>query len=285
MQYRDDLLRSVTRRELDAFFEQGYFVYKAEAVAAFRADVVRTLRDISLKLLAQLQVDTSKLADMSYEELIGWCLRTEEDQRFTRLFYEMYQSTAAVIGLIDHPLPLFLARSVGVRTPIPGTLPTIRIDRPGVTKYLTKAHQDYWYSLISERAVVLWMPIIPLSRDMGLLGVVPASQKLGFQPFEDRGAYTFTLKRDYSEAEYVECEMETDEMLVFNQFLVHRSGVNNGRMARVTMQLRYNDLEAMAEVAPTFTAVSSKFVLERQKALLAGNGAAACLGARRATSG
>jgi ectoine hydroxylase-related dioxygenase (phytanoyl-CoA dioxygenase family) len=173
-------------------------------------------------------------------------------------------------ALIDHPLPLYLARAAGIRYPVAGTIPTIRIDRPGVTKYLTRPHQDFWYSLIADRSVVLWQPIIGLNRDMGLLGVVPGSHKEGFHPFEDEGAYTFAMRNDYPDHSYVECEIATDEILVFDQFLVHRSGDNNGKLPRVTMQLRYNDLEAMAEVVPTFTAVTSKAVVERQKRLLAG---------------
>jgi len=282
--FREDMLRPLTDAEHETLRSQGYLVYKSEAVAAFRDDVVSSLQHISLQLLHHLGVDTQPLRSLTYDDLLGWCLTNETDQRYTRLLYEMYQSTAAVISLINHPLPLFLARQAGVRVPLPGTLPTIRIDRPGVTKYLTSAHQDHWYSLVSKRAVVLWLPLVALRRDMGLLGVVPGSHKHGLHPFEDAGTYTFKIRDDYPAADYVECDMAgRDEILMFDQFLVHRSGTNEGRLPRVTMQLRFHDLEAMDEVAPTFTAVTSKYVTERQKALLLGTAAPPQGGADRRT--
>jgi Phytanoyl-CoA dioxygenase (PhyH) len=271
VQFRSDMLQDLTQREQSDLRERGYLLYKSEAVAAFRANLVDELHDISLRLLRRIGVDTAPLEGLSYRELMAWCVNEEKDQRYTRLFYEMYPSMANVIGLINHSLPFFLARSAGIRSPVPGTLPTVRIDRPGVTRFLTKPHQDYWYSLISERSVVLWMPIIALSADMGLLGVVPGSHKRGYQPFDKHeGEYTFTMRNDYPDADYVECDVATDEILIFDQFLVHRSGANVAKVPRVTMQLRYNDLESMDEVAPTFTAVTSDFVLKRQVELLSG---------------
>jgi hypothetical protein len=270
-QFRPDMLRDMNEQERVSFRDRGYCIYKSEAVAAFRADLIEKLRDISLRLLRRMSVDTKSLENLSYENLVLWCLRNEKNQRYTRLFYEMYPSLAPVIGLINHPLPLFLARSVGIHSPIPGTLPTIRIDRPGVTRFLTKPHQDYWYSLIAERSIVLWMPVVALTPDMGLMGVVPGSHKQGYQPFDKHdGDYTFSMRNDYPDSDYVACDVATDEIVVFDQFLVHRSGLNVGQVPRVTLQIRYNDLEAMDEVAPTFTAVTSDFVIRRQDGLLSG---------------
>lgn len=269
-QFREDMLRDLTPGERDSLAENGYCLYRSPAVAAFREDLLAALKAISLRLLRQLHVDTARLEQLSYDDLVLWCLENEKDRQYTRLFYEMYPSMAEVIGLINHPLPLFLARAAGVRAPVPGTLPTIRIDRPLVTRYLTKSHQDYWYSLVAERSVVLWQPVSALTRDMGPLSVVPGSHKAGFQPFNDVGAYTFEMRKDFPDSDYVECEVATDEILVFSQYLVHRSGNNNGRRPRVTLQIRYNDIESMKDIAPTFTAVTSEVVKAKQQALAGG---------------
>ena len=214
--FREDMIQPLTSEQLEHFREQGFLILKSAAVSAFQADMEETIRQISLRLLRKIGVDIGPLEGMSYDALVKWCYDNEKDSEYTRLFYEMYPTMAEVIATIAHPLPTWLAKSVGITSPIPITLPAVRVDRPGNTRYMTNPHQDYWYSLLCDNSVVIWFPLVSIDRDMGLLGVVPGSHKDGFQPFSEApDGCTFTMRNDYPESSYVEASIGKDEILIF----------------------------------------------------------------------
>jgi ectoine hydroxylase-related dioxygenase (phytanoyl-CoA dioxygenase family) len=119
--------------------------------------------------------------------------------------------------------------------------------------------------------VTFWVPILKLDPDMGLMRVSPGSHKKGLVPFRQfEEGYEPFIVRDIKK--FTENEMEVmvkdDEILVFNQYVVHRSGTNLSEKCRVSIQLRYNDFATMNDNFSTFTPVHSKQVLAKQQELL-----------------
>jgi ectoine hydroxylase-related dioxygenase (phytanoyl-CoA dioxygenase family) len=162
-----------------------------------------------------------------------------------------------------------LLSQLGLAAPLAGTLPILRIDRPGDTWHRTPAHQDWWFSLLSPNCVTCWFAISDLRPDMGLLEVVPGSHKGGLIPFcRNDNHNPFRPVEDYPDSAFQPVALPEDSMLVFSQYLLHRSGMNNSAQCRLSVQLRYNDIATMDRPDTTYTVQHPKHVLELQNRLL-----------------
>jgi hypothetical protein len=251
------------------FASQGYTPFRSPELAATKADAEAAMLDmahhISERLLGEAAPKeatlTGQLAAMHH---------VETDQAATRACYEVFQTLPEVIALINAPVFLDAARRAGLKRPVAGTNPLVRLDRPGDTRFTTPLHQDYWYSLLSERAVVIWMAIGPLDADMGPVELLAGSHTSGlarFKPYQ-AGNEWFECADPVDDSAAVVALPGPDEAILFDQRLLHRSGYNRSNKVRVTIQLRYNDLEDASSLTSTFTPSLSRHVLTRQAALL-----------------
>jgi len=270
--FEPSMIRPLTNEERQDYKDNGFLIYKADAVRAFREDIICSIKTLTLDILRRMgfdEITLSSLADKSFDNIVAWCYENETDNNITRTLYEMYPTMPEVIGCINHPLLLWLAGSIGIEKPVAVTIPTIRVDRPHTEKFMTLSHQDYWYSLVSDNSVVIWYALTSITEAMGYLKAIPGSHKDGLVPFEEKpGGYTYKLRDERPEEAYQNVNLAEDEILIFNQFFIHKSGKNTGHMPRFTMQVRYNDLNTMTDMVQTFTATSSDFILKRQQELL-----------------
>jgi hypothetical protein len=208
--------------------------------------------------------------DRGFDDFLDAVHTAETDNVATRAFYEVFPSLPPVIALIDSPIVRVLLDQARLQAPVAGTLPLIRLDRPGDTRFATPAHQDSWYSLMSPNAVTLWTPLCDMTADMGLLEVVPGSHAGGvkaFKPYE-AGHEWFEAADAVAEDQLVPVPVGADEILIFNQSLIHKSGYNASDRVRLSIQLRYNDLATAKALTATYTPSLSRYVLEQQKARL-----------------
>lgn len=264
-------LNILTNEQVDSFNENGFVIFKSEDTKKLRKTIISDVKQLTIRLLSHIRNENEikAVSGSDFSNIFDWCLNHDETDNITRMLYEMYPSSLELIGLLTNPLLINLAKDVGISYPIPSTIPTIRVDRPKNTKYLTDIHQDIWYSLQSTNSIVFWSHLVSLNEDMGYLRVVPGSHKDGVLPFyKKEDGYTFTLKKDYKEDNFIKVKLADDEILIFSQNLVHKSAHNNGDRARVTLQIRYNDIATLKEVTPTFTCVHSKYLVEKQSLLL-----------------
>jgi phytanoyl-CoA hydroxylase len=102
----------------------------------------------------------------------------------------------------------------------------------------------------SLNAVVVWVPLADVSRELGALEIIPGSHLWGLQESREDAWYRHIegLQDDH----YKSLEMEAGDALFFSAFLVHRSGDNVTDSIRWSCHFRYNDLEE-----PTF--ISRKY--------------------------
>ena len=239
------------------FASEGYAVIGGPGIAAAKAEATAALTDmaafISRRVLGEARGET-------LDDLLAHMAAAETDRAATRACYEVFPTLPEVIALINGRAFKQAAHAAGLARPCAGTNPLIRLDRPHDTQFSTPAHQDWWYSMLSDRAVVIWTGIGTMDPQMGPVEVIPGSHQNGvvaFRPYE-------------AGHEWFECATAPgpDEVVVFDQRLVHRSGANRSTRIRVSVQLRYNDLETAAAMTSTFTPSLSRWVLERQKAAL-----------------
>jgi len=103
------------------------------------------------------------------------------------------------------------------------------------------SHQDWKSSQGSIDSVTLWYPYLNCNKNLGALEVVPGSHKRGLLPFEDQGYYGKLKDGIVEDKDFVSVEMNKSDLLLFNSFLIHRSGENITKQIRWSSQLRYNN--------------------------------------------
>ena len=262
----------ITEKDLASYNEQGFLKIRHPVILKLNTEIQQILQRYSLVLLERFDEASdhlSRFSKASFPEIINWCVSNEKEGRISRSFYEVLPALAEIIELVNHPLYLSIARQVGLSLPIPGTLPLLRIDRPRESVHNTPAHQDYWFSMLSHNSIVIWFPPVAIEEEMGLLQVIPKSHKHGLVPFK-RGDNDnpFKVAEVIPDSDYIKVPIRMDELLVFSQFLIHRSGINISQNTRVAMQQRYNDIKTLDEITSSFTPAHSNYVLSRQKQVI-----------------
>lgn len=147
---------------------------------------------------------------------------------------------------------LAICRALGIAFPALMRSFNIRMDMPDQDQYLFHWHQDITYLLGSRNSITFWLPLGPADRMHGTIEVVPNSHH-AIEPFvanspeaKSKSAQLspkdVRLVREPAGAGEM-VEVERGDIVVFSQFLLHRSLPNRSQRPRWTIQLRYSDLE------------------------------------------
>lgn len=105
------------------------------------------------------------------------------------------------------------------------------------------SHQDWRSSQGSLDSVTLWYPYVDCDVSLGALEVIPGSHVAGLLESSDVDYYAEIDGGQIDETDFVPVEMKKGDLLIFNSFLVHRSGTNTTNRIRWSSQLRYNNLD------------------------------------------
>jgi phytanoyl-CoA hydroxylase len=144
--------------------------------------------------------------------------------------------------------------ALGVETPNICTRPVLYFNSRHLAKsevyYKSPPHQDWRSMQGSLNAIVVWVPLADVSRDLGALEIIPVSHLWGLQ--ESREDAWYRHVEGLRDDQYESIEIEAGDALFFSAFLVHRSGDNVTDSIRWSFHFRYNDLEE-----PTF--ISRKY--------------------------
>jgi len=129
----------------------------------------------------------------------------------------------------------------------------VRIDLPTEDRYMTPAHQDFPYIQGSMNGITVWLPFSDLTVSHGIPSFVDGSHHWGMLRVHEysldeighNGGQSFALADDprLRDAKYVRPNtVGKNEALVFHTLLLHRSEPNRSTEARITIQLRFDDL-------------------------------------------
>jgi hypothetical protein len=251
----------------------GFCILKDAEIAEFRSRVSTAIRETALEVAGRL-LGAGQCArlprDGDVTALVSEIHKLETDDQVTRALYQVLPSVPKILSLCGDPTPSKIAAASGLKWATAGTCPLIRLDRPNRDQFLTPPHQDYWFSLLSETSIVIWKSLDEIDPSMGLLSVVPGSHRGGVIPFKpyEAGHEPFEPKVAIPDSEWVDVSLATDEILIFDQKLLHKSGINRSDKVRVSMQLRFNDLRSAREMTSTFTPMHSSYVKREQERLL-----------------
>lgn len=129
----------------------------------------------------------------------------------------------------------------------------VRIDRPGVTRHLAPWHQEFQYQFRSLDGITFWIPLVPVTNEMGPVVLARGSHRAGVEPLVDitgtgeseiaAGAYgNLRLAEEATIPQRYElCAPESvpGDLFAFDFLTLHASGANEGSRARWTAQIRY----------------------------------------------
>ncbi|NKB20130.1 MAG: hypothetical protein GKS01_06235 [Alphaproteobacteria bacterium] len=181
--------------------------------------------------------------DASYIEALG------QEQRST--LYNLLRYLPSLTRLTSSETLLDSSRRAGMEFPMVLRSYNIRMDTPNRDEFLFHWHQDITYLLGSANTLTYWIPLVEVDENNGSVEVVPGSHRQGIRPFRYTGEKA--LARDTvlspSDARLIE-EPETagvtitakpGDLVLFSQFLLHRSTPNRSRQTRWTVQIRHAD--------------------------------------------
>ena len=114
----------------------------------------------------------------------------------------------------------------GIQTPNICTRPVMFFNSSHLAKsesyYKVPPHQDWRSMQGSLNAIVVWVPLINIGKDLGALEIIPGSHLFGLlDSVEDDWYRTIEGTAD---DQYVPVEVEAGDALFFSAFLLHRSG-------------------------------------------------------------
>lgn len=136
---------------------------------------------------------------------------------------------------------------LGLKSPIISTRPVLYFNHPKLAKqkvfYKVDAHQDWRSMQGSLNALVVWIPLININKDLGALEIIPKSHLRGLRTNHiDNGFGMVSLNEDESK-EFLSVEVNVGDALIFSSFLIHQSGENISSQQRWSCHFRYNDLD------------------------------------------
>ena len=257
---------------LNDFQVNGFTVFCAPEIMRLRKDISKALARSCLTALeheptipiAHFRDDPTNIHD-----LIDFVLLHETERNVSGRLYRVLCATPHFIAAINDPNILKICAQLGLGAPSAGTLPILRIDRPFFDKFNTPAHQDFWFSLLSDNCLTFWFPIGAISPEQGPLEVIPGSHAQGLIPFVETGeSNPFRPLEKLPDEKFQTVTIPDDGILIFSQFLIHRSGLNRSNKVRLSVQLRYNDLAHMDQPDASYEVRASDYVMAAQARLL-----------------
>lgn len=180
-----------------------------------------------------------------------WNHHKRSDRAKASLLYNAFKYLPAVNRLaMSERMAERLATVCGMRKPALVDI-NCRIDSHGESKYLFGWHQDYWFSVCSTQAVVVWIPVMELDPSVGGLEVISNRQTGGrilkTRAGEHYNSYADAVVLDEAlpaHEKIVVDDMAAGDALFFSFSLLHRSlPITNEARSRFTVQLRFADFQ------------------------------------------
>jgi hypothetical protein len=219
----------------------GFFLKRQ----ALRVEQISSIQDELLKVATLLE-DGILFNDLD----TCWNHHKKTNRQGASRIYNAFKHLQSIKALATSPeIHDVLARDCSIKVPALVDI-NWRIDSIGEEKYVFDWHQDYWFSVCSRKAVVLWIPLTEVTPQTG--GLLLISNNV-------TGGRVFKTKRNqqqynsYADAVLIDEEikdlpfekidtMSAGDVLCFSFDVLHRSlPVISEIKSRFTVQLRFAD--------------------------------------------
>ncbi|QZA79205.1 phytanoyl-CoA dioxygenase family protein [Deefgea tanakiae] len=221
--------------------------YKENGFAIFRGAIDRSVIDELIFEISQFGKSIVGEGFDFYSSETKFVSKEKQSLLYDRLRY--LPSMSRLSGNVNL---IYLLRELGLTEPVLMGCCNMRYDVPHDVNHLFAWHQDSLYLLGSLNAVTLWIPLTNVNLNAGTIEVIPRSHLNGILPFKRISGkiiaeYIPFLQRDLSlDMDVIDVPVSIDanpgDVVVFSQFLLHRSTINHSSMPRWTAQVRVSDL-------------------------------------------
>jgi len=223
--------------------------YEEDGYVVLRGAVDRQLIDDAKADLIRLAQSIDK--DSAFDDLDAcWNHFKHTNRANGGTFYNGFKFLPSIHRLSIAPGVLGkLAEIAGMRLPSLIDI-NCRIDSSGEEKYLFDWHQDYWFSIASTQAAVVWLPLVDVTEETGGLDIISNRATAGkIYRTAAGGEYNtyadaVVLDEPIPEAQAVTLtDVRAGDLVVFKFNVLHRSrAVSAATKSRFTVQLRFCDL-------------------------------------------
>ena len=181
----------------------------------------------------------------------------EFEENVFKLFIKNHNDYLSTIRAVQHIYSIyeilsseeikFFLKLIGLVQPAIAARPILYMNNKKLSKeefhYKVPAHQDWRSMQGSLNSVVVWIPLVDVTLSMGAIELVPRSHLGGLLPSEKDNWYRHIPNGITSDMNFESVEVKAGDLIIFNQFLVHRSGNNITDKIRWSIQFRFNDLK------------------------------------------
>jgi hypothetical protein len=157
----------LSEKQKAQFEDDGFLIVAHQCASELRTKVIEAMTRLAIGALSRTQGWESKAREfaasgIAVDEMLSEVVAHEgPNNEVSAMLYRLFVNVPEIIGLVENPFFLALSKELGVSMPVPSTLPITRIDRPSDTVHKVPAHQDYWYSFLSDNSVTLWFTLAP----------------------------------------------------------------------------------------------------------------------------
>jgi len=248
--------------------KKGYQIIKSDSVILIKKKIRSQIIKASKLILEKNNYKNCIFKNIN--KVIEF-MHSEDKKKNLNMIASLYEILPAIPEIHKYASKKFfvdLAKRSGILYPAIGVNLAVRLDRPHDEKRNSSLHQVFWYSFISNNSITVWFNLTEVKKEDGPL-IIYYNFKKNIKKFKDNKLGTFTaslpLKKKIGKKNIF---LKENEVLVFNQFLLHQSGQNISTKPRISVQIRFNDLKKAKELKSSFTCVSSDYVLKKQKLFL-----------------
>lgn len=169
-----------------------------------------------------------------------------------KAFYSVLRYLPSLARLASSSFLLDLSKELSLTMPAVMHSYNIRMDGPSEDRFLFHWHQDITYLLGSKNSLTYWIPLTPVNAENGSIEVIEGVNNEQLLPFEYTGTPPVPPQKSMapSDIKLTEepkgtgkvVEANPGDIVVFSQFILHRSVPNRSRHMRWTVQIRHADL-------------------------------------------
>lgn len=134
-----------------------------------------------------------------------------------------------------------LLSKINLNKPTISYTPLLMFNSKIMNKYITPPHQDWRSMQGSLDSVVVWIPLQDVYDGFGNIELVPKSHKKGLVSTKSDDWFRKIEDKDYDN-KFSSIKISKGDALIFSTFLIHRTGINNHKNIRWSLQFRYNNL-------------------------------------------
>lgn len=250
----------------DSIRKKGYIIVSSKEIRMIKKKLRTSITRASNHILKLNNKRSKRFSN--FDKIIEHMYNIDKKQKTNLIskLYDIAPDLHEVHGITSSKTFVKIIKKFGIKYPSIGTNITLRLDRPNDKKLSTSLHQDIWYSMISDNSLTIWFNLSKVNEIDGPLEICKTFNKKIYK-FTDNKMGTFTAKAN-SKYKFNQIYLKENEILVFSQYLLHKSGNNLSNKPRASIQIRYNDFYNNKKFNKSYKSVLSSHVLNNQKKYL-----------------